>query len=128
VREGRAVPYGGSESWLWAHRIKLALALAVLEGIVVALEDEFSRITVIVIAVPIILFYLLAGRTLESRAGREITWVLAASQSLAVIVVILAFILNWLALLLAGVFALVAIYLLVHDRPQQTQPTKRQAR
>ena len=45
--------------------MKVALGIAVAEGIFVALEDDFSRVTVIVIAIPVILFYLLAGRTLD---------------------------------------------------------------
>ena len=104
-------------SWLWANRVKLALGLAILEGIVVAVESDFSRITVIVIAVPIILFWLLAGRSLDSQLGREISWILAASQALAVIVVILDFVIGALALFLVAAFAAVALYLLFQDRP-----------
>ena len=106
-------------SWLWTNRVKIALGIAIFEGLLVAFEKDFSRITVIVIAVPIILFYLLAGRSVDSQLGREISWVLAASQALAVVAVILAFILGWLALLLAGVFAVVALYLLFHDLPDR---------
>jgi hypothetical protein len=109
----------GHESWLWTNRVKIALGIAIFEGLLVAFEKDFSRITVIVIAVPIILFYLLAGRSVESQLGREVSWVLAASQALAVVAVILAFILGWLALLLAGVFAVVALYLLFHDLPDR---------
>ena len=36
-------------------------------------------------------------------------WIAGASQALAVVVVILAFILDWLALLLAAIFAAVAL-------------------
>jgi hypothetical protein len=106
-------------SWRWSNRVKIALGIAIFEGLVVAFEKDFSRITVIVIAVPIILFYLLAGRSVDSQLGREVSWVLAASQALAVIAVILAFIIGWLALLLAGVFAVVALYLLFHDLPDR---------
>jgi hypothetical protein len=110
--EGRA-----NRSWLGTNRVKIALGIAIFEGFLVAFEKDFSRITVIVIAVPIILFYLLAGRSVESRLGREISWVLALSQAFAVVAVILAIILSWLALLLAGIFAAVALYLLLHEQP-----------
>ena len=103
--------------WRWSNRVKIALGIAIFEGLVVAFEKDFSRITVIVIAIPIILFYLLAGRSVESRLGREISWILALSQAFAVVAVILAYILSWLALLLAGVFAAVALYLILHDQP-----------
>lgn len=107
------------QSWLWANRLKLAIAIAVIEGLVVAFEKDFSRITVIVIAIPVILFYLLAGRTLETRLGRDLSWILAMSQALAVIAAILAFILSWIALVLVGVFAVIGVYLLLHDRPDE---------
>ncbi len=111
-------PEGPRPSWLWANRLKLAIAIAVIEGLVVAFEKDFSRITVIVIAIPVILFYLLAGRTLETRLARDLSWILAMSQALAVIAAILAFILSWIALVLVGVFAVIGVFLLLHDRPE----------
>ena len=64
--EGRA-----HRSWLGTNRVKIALGIAIFEGFLVAFEKDFSRITVIVIAVPIILFYLLAGRSVESRLNQR---------------------------------------------------------
>lgn len=107
-------------SWLRENRLKIALGIAVAEGIFVALEDDFSRVTVIVIAIPVVLFYLLAGRTLDSETGREISWILAMSQALAVVAAIVAITIPVIALVLAGVFGAVAVYLLFHDRPDQT--------
>jgi predicted membrane protein len=115
-------PASGDEptpTWLFANRMKLAFGIAVAEGILVALENDFSRWTVIVLAIPIVLFYLLAGRSLESRTGREISWILAMSQALAVVAAIIAIFIPAIALILAGVFAAVAAYLLYHDRPDR---------
>lgn len=112
-------------SWLRENRLKIALGIAVAEGIFVALENDFSRVTVIVIAIPVVLFYLLAGRTLDSQTGREISWILAMSQALAVVAAIVAITIPVIALVLAGVFGAVAVYLLFHDRPDQSgQATK----
>ena len=108
-----------SRSWLSNNRLKLALGIALVEGIFVFLEDTVSRWTVIAIAIPVILFYLLAGRTLASRLGREISWVLAMSQALAVVAAIIAITIPVVALVLAGAFAVVALYLLFHDRPDR---------
>jgi hypothetical protein len=88
----------------------------------VALEKDFSRWTVILVAIPVVLFYLLAGRTLESDLGREVSWILAMSQALAVVAAIIALTIPAVALVLAGVFGAVAIYLLLHDRPDQRRP------
>ena len=107
------------QSWLSVNRLKVALGIAVAEGILVALENDFSRVTVIVIAIPVILFYLLAGRTLDSRLGREIAWVLAMSQALAVVAAIIAIYISTFALVLAGIFGVVALYLLFHERPDR---------
>ena len=112
-------------SWLSQPRVKIALSIALVEGIIVAIDRDLSRWTVIIIAVPIVLFYLLAGRTLESKLGRDASWVAAASQSLAVVVVILTFVIEIFALIIAGVFGAVALYLLYMDKPaSRARPTE----
>jgi hypothetical protein len=116
-------PRDSTASWLATNRMKLALGIAVAEGIFVAVEKDFSRVTVIVIAIPVILFYLLAGRTLDSRLAREISWVLAMSQALAVVAAIIAIMVPVIALVLAGAFGAVAVYLLFHDRPDRAGGT-----
>ena len=100
-------------------RVKIALTIAAIEALVVAISHDWSKWTVIVVAIPIILFYLLAGRMLESDLGREISWVAAASQALAVIVVLLWYWIKVLTFITAGVFAVVALYLLFVDRPSE---------
>ncbi len=113
------------QSWLRENRLKVALGIAVAEGLFVALEEDFSRVTVIVIAIPVILFWLLAGRTLDSELGREISWILAMSQALAVVAAIVAILIPAIALVLAGIFGAVAAYLLYHDRPDQSTRSAR---
>ena len=108
------------QSWLRENRLKVALGIAIAEVLFVALEEDFSRVTVIVIAIPVILFWLLAGRTLDSEMGREISWILAMSQALAVVAAIIAILIPTVALVLAGVFGVAAAYLLYHDRPDQS--------
>jgi FtsH-binding integral membrane protein len=100
-------------------RVKIALSIAAVEALVVAISHDWSKWTVIIVAIPIIVFYLLAGRTLESRLGREISWILAASQALAVIVVLLWYWIELLTFITAGVFAVIALYLLFVDRPSE---------
>jgi hypothetical protein len=102
--------------WLRARRIRIALWIAVLEGIVVALAHDVSRWTVIAIAIPLLALYIVWGRNARSDTVRQLGWIAGASQALAVVVVIMAFILNWLALVLAGVFAAVALLFLFSDR------------
>ncbi len=105
--------------WYEETRVKVALGIAVAEGLLVAISKEWSKWTVIIIAIPIILFYLLSGRTLESNLGRQTSWVLAASQALAVVVVVLWYWIQLLTFIAVGIFAVVALYLLFVDKPSQ---------
>ncbi|HST26506.1 MAG TPA: hypothetical protein VLJ76_10975 [Gaiellaceae bacterium] len=100
-------------------RVKIALAIAAVEGLFVAVTHDWSKWTLIVVSVPIILFYLLAGRTLDSSLGRQLSWVLAASQALAVILVLLWYWIEVLTFVTVAVFAVIALYLLFVDRPSE---------
>lgn len=102
--------------WLRARRIRAALWIAVIEGIIVALLHDVSRWTVIAIAIPLLALYVFWGRNARSDTVRQLLWIAGASQALAVVVVILAFILSWLALVLAGIFAIIALLFLLSDR------------
>jgi hypothetical protein len=106
--------------WLAQRRLKIALGIAVLEGILVAVEKDFSRWTVIIISAPIIAFYLFAGRALESDTGRQLSWIAAASQAFAVILCIVALVIGAFVLIVAGVFAAIALILLLGERPAKT--------
>jgi hypothetical protein len=112
-----AAPAQTSEvSWLAQRRLKIAVIIAVAEGVLVALDAGFSRWTVIIVAAPIIAFYLFAGRALESELGRQLAWIAAASQAFAVILVILAFVLKLFVWIIVGVLAVVALFLILGDK------------
>ena len=102
--------------WLKERRTRIALWIAVIEGVVVALERSVSRWTVILLAVPLIALYFSAGRSARSDALRQLSWIAAASQALAVVAVILAFILAWTAFIVAAIFALIALVFFLGDR------------
>jgi hypothetical protein len=101
--------------WLRERRLRIALWVAVLEGIVVALENDISKWTVLAIAVPVLALYVIAGRSMRWDVGRQLAWVAAASQVLAILVVILAFVVGVIAIVLVGIFALVALVYLYQD-------------
>jgi hypothetical protein len=102
--------------WLRARRIRIALWIAVLEGIIVAVSPDFTKWTVIAIAVPVLAVYALWGRNAKSDTTYQAFWIAGASQSLAVVVVILGVLLSWLPLVLAAIFAGVALLFLFSDR------------
>jgi len=102
--------------WLRVRRIRIALWIAVIEGIVVAFSKDYSRWTVIAIAIIVLGLYVVVGRRIESNTGRQIFWIAGLSQSLAVIVVIFSFIVVWISLITAGIFAAIALLFLLNDR------------
>ena len=53
VLESGVVEHGSSRTgrWLAARRTKIGLAIAVVEGVLVALESSVSRWTIIIVAV-----------------------------------------------------------------------------
>jgi hypothetical protein len=112
-----AIEGGSSRAgrWLRERRLKLALWIAVFEGIIVALRGDISRWTVVGIAALVLIIYMLVRENVRWDAARQLLWVVAASQVLAVLVVILAFIVGVVALVLVGLFALVALAYLFSD-------------
>ena len=112
------VEHGSSPPSRWLHerRWRVSLWIAVVEAVIVAVAHDVSRWTVVAVAIPLLALYLFWGRTAHSDTVRQLSWIAGASQALAVIVVIFAFILSWLALLLAGIFAAVALLFLFSDR------------
>jgi hypothetical protein len=101
--------------WLRERRLRLALWIAVAEGIVVAIRGDISRYTVLIIAALVLLIYIAARDRIGWDAGRQVLWIVAASQVLALLVVILAFVVGLIALILVGLFALVALVYLFSD-------------
>jgi phosphatidylserine synthase len=101
--------------WLRERRLRFALWIAILEGIVVALEHGITRWTVLVLAIAVLAIYILWARTIRWDAGRQVAWIVAASQCLALLVVILAFIVKVFAIILVIGFAIIALAYLFAD-------------
>ena len=117
LRHGEVIDAsGGSGGVLRQRRVRIALWIAVVEGIIVAVSPDISRWTVIALAIPALALYFWGSKATRSPLVRDIFWVIAASQSLAIVVAVLAFFLKWLVLGIAAVFAIVALYLLYNDR------------
>jgi hypothetical protein len=115
-----AEPRSENGRWLYARRLKIALGIAVLEGIFVAFANDFSQWTVIIVSIPIIAFYLFAGRTLDSDVGRQLSWIAAASQAFTVILCVVAKLIGKTSLIVVGIFAAVAVILLIGERPKRS--------
>jgi hypothetical protein len=112
-----AIEGGSSRAgrWLRERRLRFALWIAVLEGIVVAIRGDVSRWTVVIIAALVLVVYMLIRQNVRWDAARQVVWIVAASQVLAVLVVIMAFVVGAIALVLVVLFALVALAYLFSD-------------
>ena len=101
--------------WLRGRRVRLALWVAVIEGLLVALTPDLTKWTVLVIGAILLAFYMVAGRNMSWDVGRQLSWIAAASQALAILVVIFAFVFKLVAIVAIVIFALVALAYLFSD-------------
>jgi hypothetical protein len=104
-----------SGRWLRARRLRVALWIAVIEAIAAALFHDVSRWTILVLALIFVPLYLTWGHR-QRDTVRQITWIAAASQALAIVAVLLAVFIGLFVLVLAGIFAAVALFLILSDR------------
>jgi hypothetical protein len=101
--------------WLRQRRLRIALWVAVVEGIIVAATPDLSRWTVLVIGVVVLGFYVLAGRNMSWDVGRHLSWIAAASQAMAILVVLFFFIFEWIAIAAIACLAIFALLYLFSD-------------
>ena len=112
-----AIEAGSSRAgrWLEARRLRLALWISALEALVVLLSHDVTKWTVIALAVVSVLAWI-GGRESRHQLVREVLWIFAASQLLAVIAVILAWIVKWAVIMAVVVFAVLGLVYLFLDR------------
>ena len=101
--------------WLRARRVRIALWIAVIEGVLVVI-GPISRWIAVLVGVGAIAFYFLAGRDLPSQVGRQASWIAAASQALVLLVPVLVVVVGTLALIAVAILAVVALIALFSDR------------
>jgi hypothetical protein len=106
--------------WLRQRRVRIALWVAVIEGLIAAFSHDIGRWTILAMAVIVLAFYIVAGRQMKWDVARELSWIAAASQVLAILVVIFAFILKLIAIVVIVGLALVALVYLFTDYRQRT--------
>ena len=101
--------------WLEVRRIKLALWIAVVEGLLVAVH-VIDRWLAIAVAALALLLYFLAGRRSRSLAARHASWILATSQSIVVLIPFLLIVVGTFTLIAVGILAIVALVALFSER------------
>ncbi len=101
--------------WLRSHRVRFAIWIAVIEGILVVLHVIPWWAAVIVAALAVF-FYFEVGRKSGSDTIRQSSWIVAASQALVALVPILVLIVGTLALVAVGLLAVLALIALFAER------------
>lgn len=104
-----------SSRWLRDRRAKVALLLAVAEGLLVVL-DVIPAWLALVVAVAVLLSYFTWARQQRSATLREGFWILAVWQALVALVPLLVVVVGTLALIAVGVIGAVALVALFADR------------
>jgi hypothetical protein len=112
VLEHRSTPGG---RWLRARRLRIAVGIALVEGLLVVL-DVLDWWVAIILSVAAIGFYLVVGRHLRSYTARQASWIAAAAQAFVVLIPVLVAVISGLAIVALVILAVVALILLLSDR------------
>jgi hypothetical protein len=117
VESGQLVEHRSTplSRWLRAKRLRIAAWIAVVEGLLVLIH-AVPRIPSLILAAAIILFYFAFGRHVRVDALRQVSWIAAASQTLVILIPVLAVLIGGLAIIALVALALVALFLLLQDR------------
>jgi hypothetical protein len=101
--------------WLRDRRLKVALGLAIAEGLLVAL-DVVSAWLAILVAIVLLAVYFGWARASGPDWLREPGWIVAVWQSVVLLVPVLVVIVGTLALVAVGAIAILALVALFADR------------
>ena len=113
-----AIEHGTSRTgrWLRSRYIRISLWIAVVEIVLAAFLHDVSRWTIVVLAIVSTLLYFFVGRSIRADTPRQLLRIAAVSQCLALVGVVLFPMIGLFVLLLAAVFAVLALILILGDR------------
>lgn len=109
----------GPTGWLHRHRFRIVLWAAVIEGLIAWATHGLHIATIAVLAViafACLMLYRYTKERTHSAFLHQLTWLLAASQLGATVLVAAGYILIGALIILVVIFALVALGLLLLDR------------
>jgi hypothetical protein len=97
------------------NHLRIALVIALVEGILVLL-GEIPALFVVFLAIVAVVLYAGAGRKADREEVREVSWIFAVSQVAVVLVPALAVVLTAFAIFALVLIAVVALVVLLRDR------------
>ncbi len=101
--------------WVRERRLQLAVGLALLEGVLVAV-DVIQAWVAIVLALAMLAVYFGWARAQSAEWIRESAWVVAVWQALVLLVPVLVIVVGTLALVAVAALAVLALVALFADR------------
>jgi hypothetical protein len=124
VRQGEILgpsdqPKGGG---FLSRRVRIALWIAAIEGLLI-IVNVIDKWPAIIIAAAILVAYFLSYNRIKSKTGREIAWIVAASQALVILVPILFSFVKTIAYLIVIALAVVALLILFRRGSNHTAET-----
>ncbi|TML61834.1 MAG: hypothetical protein E6G22_09005 [Actinobacteria bacterium] len=117
VESGQLVEHRSTplSRWLRARRLRIAAWIALGEGVLVLIH-AVPRIPAMILAAAIVLVYFAFGRHVRVDSLRQVSWIAAASQTLMILVPVLAALIGGLAIIALVALAVVALFVLLQDR------------
>jgi hypothetical protein len=114
----QAIEHGSSRGGRWLHgrRLRIALTIAAVEGLLY-LVHALSWWFVVLLAAVGILLWAYAGRASRSNIVRQVTWIFALSQVLVLLVPLAFWFLKAIAIGVVAVLAIAALIVLLRKRP-----------
>ena len=117
LERGAVIEHGTSRTgrWLRERRIRVAIWIAVVEGILIVFH-AISVPIALIIAIAIVVLYFTVGNRVPSGIAGDVAWIAAVSQALVMLVPVLVIIVGTVALIIVGLLAVAALVLLFSDR------------
>jgi hypothetical protein len=104
-----------SSRWLQAYRTRIALWIAIAEGVLVVF-DVIDVLPALLVAAVVIVAYFWLGQRLKPGLAKDALWIGAVSQAMVALVPVLVLVVGTLALIAVGVLAAIVLVLLLADR------------
>jgi hypothetical protein len=104
-----------SSRWVRAYRLRIALWIAIVEGVLVVFNviDVFPAL---IVAALVVGFYFWLGQRLRAGLARDAAWIGAVSQAMVALVPLLVLVVGTLALIAVGALAAVVLVMLLTGR------------
>ena len=108
-------PRRGPSGWLREHRLRIALAIGLLESVLVV-ASQIGWFWILGLAVLAVAFHVVLGRTAPFEFVRQLSWTATFSQLVAVLIPLLWGLVKFVAIIVLVLVALALVVVFLLDR------------